>query len=119
MAKTPLRSLVVDGEQYLWRVLDYYDVYDGKLIIYSADHKAGWLEVHFTTEDRVNIYPQGAVFAWTGESGLPFIQQPLIAVRVIRFARRQLNWMPKKNAPPHIIEDGYELFKAMGYEPVP
>lgn len=87
-------------------------------MIYSAEHKAGRLEVHFTWEDKSVNFPQSAVYKWTGEEGLPAFEQPVTAVRIIRYARRQLNWTPVKNMAPLIIK-GYTLLQQMGYEPAP
>jgi len=120
LAKTALRKLTVDGKNYLWKVSKYYDVWEGTVIIYAKEIKHKQIIAQFTIEQRTQHFPTEAtvIYKWTNEKGLPPIQQPIIAVRIIRYAVRQLNWQPTTKNDPLIIEDGYELLKQIGYEPL-
>ncbi|MEQ8676481.1 MAG: hypothetical protein RLP44_22085 [Aggregatilineales bacterium] len=121
MGDTGTRQITVEQNEYLWRFRDVYnDDMHGKLVIYSANHKGGHLEIYFTFNDHQHHFPQGTteVYKWTGEKGIMFFQ-PVIALRIIRHARRELNWHPAPHTAPMLITDGYQLLKNLGYEPVP
>ena len=117
MLDTQLRKLTVDNKPYLWRIRNYYDGVEGKLNIYSAKHKAGGLFITFAEKEYYRYFPDDAVYKWTGEIGIS-IHAPVTTVRIIRYATRQLNWMPDKNKVSLVIENGYSLMMDLGYEAV-
>jgi len=117
MGSKSKRKLKVDGQDYMWRVRGYYDSYHGLLEVYV--HDGGRLQVAFNMEDRFRIFPKSAIYTWAHVYGLPPIQTPVIAVRVIRHATRHLGWEPTGHSQPLIIKNGYELLQEIGYIPAP
>ena len=114
-----LRSISVESKTYYWKVRNRYDAYEGVLRIFSSQHKSGFLEIYFTFAQLAEVFPKGAIYKWTRKTGLPVIGRPLLVVQIVRYAKKQLNWKPMPRTAPTIIQNGYELLRQVGYEPIP
>ena len=101
VSKRTLRSLEVNGKAYLYKILPYFGIWEGKLRVYIAENKNGWLQVYFTFDDRERTFKNNwsPTYKWTGETGIN-IHDPKTVVRIIRYARNQLGWHPEENNKP-------------------
>ena len=119
MTKNDLRPIVVDNEAYLWKLKNYEDVWAGILVVYSALHKQGRLEVHYPYDDYWEW--NNITLALVDEQSKRNlnIHEPEPTTRVIRHARNELGWNPNAQQSPFIIEHGYEILKQVGYRAKP
>jgi hypothetical protein len=128
MARSKLRKMVVDGENYLWRFmpgyertgepLNSYQCHDS-FVAYLEEGKTSPLQVHFITwEDAIIGGPlrTGApVVPGNSNSAQLNLHTPKIAAEMIRGAIKR-GWRPATDAKPFVIADGMTFLKEMGYE---
>lgn len=121
--KSDLRSIVVDGERYLWTFnigvrssgspQDPIEAED-EFVAYPEDERGGLLRISFASYTSVFTNPLGTGLPQTADGQPPRVNldDPTTAEKLIRHALAN-GWNPNATRQPHVVKDGMQVLREL------